>query len=513
MIPIIILCAALAVFSYRRLKFASKFLQQDDYNSKRFFKFIFRRAQLIDKRVFPALLILGFFGGYYIAPFIAAAVLIAGAVFEKNPIKSSKKKMVITKRWQRIFVVAFALSAIVFAAAAFVMNSIFAAAVIVVLLPLMLICANIILIPVERSIQNRYIKIARKKLAEINPINIGITGSFGKTSVKNILYHILSTVSNTYATPRSINTIMGVVRLINEELRPEHKYFIVEMGTDAPNGSLGKLCELIRPTYGILTAIGAAHLENFRDMDELAKEKAKLPIAVGKLGGHMVINGDAVAEKYIEKYAPKNSEIFKSDMIAELETKPDGLHFTFNFDGASHKIFAPVFGEHQASNIALAFMLSRAIGVPASTIISSLRTLPQTPHRLEVLRNAHMTIVDDGFNSNPGGFKSALKTTRMLADASSARAIIVTPGIIELGSLHASVHTELGQISSEFMDIVIAVSPDRFKEYTNQIHPEKLVCVPDKKSADAWLAANAKPGDVVLYENDLPDLFEEKINI
>ncbi|MDR1337720.1 MAG: hypothetical protein LBJ73_01675 [Rickettsiales bacterium] len=466
-------------------------------------KFIFHKAQLVDKRVAPALLITAGVGLLWSHAWILSCIILsAGAIIEKNPLKQSKKKLARTRRWQRIFYGSLLAAAILF----WLMPNLWTLPMLVVLLPFLLMISNAFWKPIESVAHDfRYIRKAQKKLCEINPITIGITGSFGKTSVKNIIQHVLSAMESSYATPKSINTVMGVVRVINQELLPSHKYFVVEMGTDRPNGSLGKLCELIKPQYGILTAIGGAHLENYKSLDQLAAEKAKLLKASGKT----IINSAQVAQKYIKEYAADNADVFYSDTISDIEIKSDGLHF--NFDG--HKIFAPVYSTVQAYNIALSFMMLRKIGMPASNIILALRTLPQTSHRSEVLRRGDITIIDDGYNSNLDGFLSALNTTKILANESGGRTIIITPGIVELGAKHAEYHKIIGQRASALMDVVIAVAFDRIKDFTNEISPEKLVTVMTKRDADNWLAKNAQPGDVILYENDLPDFFEEKIRI
>ena len=117
--------------------------------------------------------------------------------------------------------------------------------------------------------------IAKSILKKCNPIVIGITGSFGKTSTKNILNHILSSVSSSMTTARSINTLMGITRVIREELKPSYKYFIVEVGT-SKKGRIRKICNLIKPQYGILTAVGSAHFESFKSKDAIAREKFDL---------------------------------------------------------------------------------------------------------------------------------------------------------------------------------------------------------------------------------------------
>ncbi|GHT00064.1 hypothetical protein FACS189421_11620 [Bacteroidia bacterium] len=301
---------------------------------------------------------------------------------------------------------------------------------------------------------------------------------------------------------------MGVSRVIREDLKPQHKYFIVEMGTDHP-GSIPALCKLIRPQYGILTAVGAAHYENFKSVDNVAREKFSLAKSIAENGGQCVINVAQVAPELIKKYAPADYVTVPDGTVHNISVKADGLHFEFK----GRRIFAPVYGAHAANNIALAITTAEMLGISMDTIMAALSNLPQTEHRLEVRSMGKMTLIDDGFNSNLDGFISAIDTARILADANNSRAIIITPGMVELGEKHDAYHKTVGEHANKKMDIVIVVAGARIPSFSNQIDSNKLVSVASKSEADKWLAKNAKPGDVVLYENDLPDLFEETIII
>ncbi|MCL2017274.1 MAG: UDP-N-acetylmuramoyl-tripeptide--D-alanyl-D-alanine ligase [Alphaproteobacteria bacterium] len=509
-----VLLLAFAFFAVRRSLFALKFFQQNEYLNWKFFKFIFYKFQLIDKIAFACMLIAGLIASHFgFLEYIATAIFIVVGIFEKNPLRNAKKKLVLTSRAKRIF-----LAALLFNVSAAATLALFAPTLIAILIavqlpPFMLIASNIFLWPIEFMMQRMYLSNAIKKLRELNPICIGITGSFGKTSTKNILQHILQSAGvRSYATARSINTLMGVVRVVREDLSPGHKYFIVEMGTDSPGG-IAKLCNLINPEYGILTAVGAAHYENFKSLDNVAREKFDLVKSIAKNGGDCIINSIQVAKKYINDFAPKNSVILPMDLIRDIRINADGLRFVLNHGNNNYKIFAPVYGEHQANNITLAFCAATQLGIPTDTIIAALATLPQTPHRLEVKRANSMIIVDDGFNSNLDGFLSAIDTVRILANSNKGRAIIITPGMVELGAKHDEYHKIVGQRTNEKMDMVIVVAGGRIPTFINQIDSDKLIYVESKSEADKWLSENAKHNDTVLYENDLPDVYEEKIRI
>ena len=135
--------------------------------------------------------------------------------------------------------------------------------------------ANFLIYPLERTINGAYLLSARKRIKTFQPKVVGITGSYGKTSTKYILYQILSQKFNTLMTPDSYNTPMGICKVIRGELTAEHEIFIVEMGA-YKRGDIRELCNLASPQIGILTAIGPQHLERFKNIENIAKTKYEL---------------------------------------------------------------------------------------------------------------------------------------------------------------------------------------------------------------------------------------------
>ncbi len=520
-------------FSYKRLFFYGLFFQQEEYNNKSFFKFIFHKGNLIDKKLTLILFFYGLYAiksqNYLLDMFVMSVLFLAFGFLTPNPTNEKfKKRLILTTRMKRLFQVScflilnffHILCLLAYIKTVHLINTYCLCNFLgyiflnIQILPFLYIFSNILLSPFEWYIKQKYIKDAKQKLKKYNPVVIGITGSFGKTSLKNILNHILSSVSNSFTTSRSINTLMGITRVIREQLQENHKYFVVEIGTDG-RGQIAKICDLVKPNYGVLTAIGTAHLKKFKNVDAIAKEKFSLLESVKKKGGEYFINYKTVDEKYLNKYGFKPT-IFD---VKNLKTTIDGTEFDLVYDSKKYHIFAPVFGTHQADNISLSFIIAMKLGVHPDTIIASLKNLPQTEHRLQVKHQENnITIIDDAFNSNISGFKSALYTLQTIAKQKGGRAILITPGMVELGSQHDKQHKEVATVALDTVDIAIVVVPKRIESFVNtfksgKTKKQELVLVESLDEARKWLSTHIKPNDTILYENDLPDIYEFKINI
>ena len=476
---------ALAGFCLSRLKVLLLFFQQEEYNSLRFFKYIFRQNRLVDKKLSACLLLL--MAAVYFVPWTKAGLFFILAFFawrENSFLKSAKKKVVFTRRASCLYGVSAFLALLLGGQIEKSLPVLITAFLIIQFLPFLMILANLLLFPLEKSIRNKYIRLAKKKMREINPVVIAVTGSYGKTSVKHILGHILSAGAPTYWTPGSINTMMGLCRMIQTYLTPAHKFFVAEVGAYR-KGSIKKVCELLEPKHGIVTAIGHAHYERFKTQEAIAE---------------VIRFGES-----------KEGE----DFISDIKQTKDGLSFLFHKGSESIPLFAPVFGLHHAQNIGLAVEAALKLGMPASTIQAALKTLPQITHRLEVKKQENRILIDDAYNSNPTGFKAALE---LLGTLKTGRGILITPGMVELGSLHDSAHEEAGRLAGLHADIVLAVKAQRIPSFIKgfkETAPASAVLMemPSFQAAYDWLQKNGQEGDVVLMENDLPDLYEAKFSL
>lgn len=385
-----------------------------------------------------------------------------------------------------------------------------------------LFMSSVSILPLELTINEAYLQDARKRINTLKPRIIGITGSYGKTSTKYILHQILSKKYNTLMTPDSYNTPMGICKVIRGDLAPEHEIFIVEMGA-YKKGDIRDLCRLAPPEIGILTAVGPQHLERFKSIKNTAKAKYELIESLPS-NGLAVINYDndicaeladntdsvSVIRYSMESKHSENELIkFKADDIRQSEK---GLSFT-----VSDVVSGPVefnttlLGKHNVSNILAAIAVSRQCGMNYDEIRSAIDTLEPVPHRLELKPSVTgVTVIDDSFNSNPEGARAALEVLTDFVSKNGGKKVLVTPGMVELGERQYDENKKLGMHAAQVCDLVILVGNETIAPILDGLKhedfPEKQIYKAKNLSdAQVQLAQNLKPGDVVLFENDLPD--------
>lgn len=508
-------------FSAVRLLTYLHIFQQEEYDGKRFLAWLWH-YRVFDRKLSIALFILGAFwfalsGIPFLLPFLTFLAFAIVTAKEKDPRKKAKKKLAMTNRAKRIFVFAF-----LFANIPALIMLYFKMPWIWILfvqeLPLLLVAANTMLKPYENSNQKKFWNEAHEKLQELNPVTIGITGSFGKTSIKHILGHILENEAPALITPGSVNTPMGIARIVREELNDHHKYFICEMGAYGP-GSIKRLCNLAPPSHAIISSIGHAHYERFKSLEAVAETKFELAEATIEKEGKIVVHANTLRfpytahmkNNYPESFIVCGPEEDHTVMIDRADQTREGLDMRLRIDGKRHKVYAPLYGLHHIDNIALAFVMAIQLGMEPEAIIARLRTLPQIPHRLEVKKVGPATIIDDAYNSNPVGFQSALDLLYLLGW--QGRKILITPGMVELGTAHDEMHYKLGVNAARRCDIVLVVQQNRIPTFVEGFKKEArknqmLIEFDSYNEAQKWVNRNMRQGDTVLIENDLPDLYE-----
>ena len=525
-LPTAIVVLAFLPFAWRRLLTYLHIFQQEEYDGPRFLRWIGQNGAF-DRRA--SVIILALFGLSLLYPVphlviavFVAAVLILGLFREGDPRKEGKKKLAMTQRATRIARLAFGLLALVaIAGAGLALHPVFAV-LLIQAVPLALVAAVAILQPGENRIQQRFWDEAHEKLKRLAPIIVGVTGSYGKTSTKHILGHILENANSALITPGSVNTPMGIARIVRERLEPWHRYFVVEMGAYGP-GSIERLCRLAPPDIAVVTAVGPAHYERFKSLDTVARTKFELPTAALARGGKAIINDAVLAFEDARRFtdAHRASMVLVgqgegSDAhLGAVTQEKDGLRVSLTYQGQDHVLFAPLYGLHHGGNMALAFVTALAMGVEAEIALIALKSTPQISHRLEVKRQGDgTTIIDDGYNSNPAGFASALELLPLLVSGEGRR-ILITPGMVELGEAHAEEHRKIGTKAGGAVDILLAVAPERIRElidaYRDASPAGEVVECESFAQAQAWMGQNLKAGDAVLIENDLPDLYERKL--
>jgi UDP-N-acetylmuramoyl-tripeptide--D-alanyl-D-alanine ligase len=519
------------VFAVRRLLTYLHIFQQEEYDGSRFLRWLWS-GRALDRRL--SLALVGLFvielilAGAAVPRWVFVAVVglccLGAAAFERDPRKTAKKPLAMTARATRIGAIALALSAAIGVGAALLTDWAAIWLLPVQLVPVTLVAANLILAPFEARVQRRYWDEARAILRRHDPVVIGITGSYGKTSVKHILGHILETAAPTLITPGSVNTAMGIARIVRERLGAHHRYFVVEMGAYGI-GSIRRLCELTPPKLGIITAIGMAHYERFKTLDAVSHAKFELAEAARDNGGSAIIAADVLefgwprefVERYRDRVVTAGPDPTDDLVIDRLRQEPDGIVAEVQWHAASYTLRAPLYGLHQGRNVALAFAAACTLGLVPEDVIAVLRSTPQIAHRLEVKRQGDGAIViDDAYNSNPVGFASALGLLDVLRQPAGRR-ILVTPGMVELGAAHQEEHERIGRLAAEHVDVLLAVAPHRVEPLAAAFAaaaPEReIVACATFTEARQWLDRNLGRHDVVLIENDLPDLYERPLRL
>ena len=528
--PVAIFAAAFAFLLWVRLHTLLTYFQQEEYDSRRFPAAILR-MRLYDVRASVVLLILTGISAFAyssgnlislsVAAILASAVMLTAIAWREKQYQY-KKPLALTERARRIRNVAAIICVLLVLLAS--MGPI-QALIAVQLPPVALIIANAMLQPVQEKVNERYVAEARDKLARLDPVRIGITGSFGKTTTKHIFAEVLGVSAPVFYSRGSINTVLGLTRHIRERLQWSHRYFIAEMGAYGI-GSVARLCRFVQPDYGIVTAIGDAHTERFGSVENIARAKSELVEAVCEKGGTAVVATQVMdyapfrglAERYpgqVVTVGPEESADIRiasaaledAEWVITLEDRrPDG------FGTLSYEL--PLLGEHNVTNSALAVAMAAIIDPDISRRIPLVTPdVEQVPHRLQKRESpGEPLVLDDAYNANEAGFRNAVAVAAELARQRGGRAILVTPGIAELGMEHDRVHAKLGEYAAGHADVIYAVNPSRIASFTSALAaagkpPVEVASFSDARKA---LKTDAKPEDVVLYENDLPDLLEEK---
>lgn len=373
--------------------------------------------------------------------------------------------------------------------------------------------------PIEEKINMGFYKNAQNKIKEREDLKVvGITGSFGKTSTKFIIGTILSEKYSVLNTPESYNTPMGLSKVINNDLTPYHEVFVAELGAKVI-GEIREVAELVQPKIGVLTSIGPVHIETFKNIDNIMKTKYEL-IEELPTDGVAVFNYD---NEYIKKLADKT---FKEKILYGLEDTEKlniyadniivsemGSTFTLNDDeGNSVECTTKLLGKHNIYNILAGASVAKSMGLTFEEISRGIAKIEPVEHRLNIINpGTGIIIIDDAFNSNPIGTKAALDVLSQFKDG---KKIIVTPGMIELGEMEESANREFGINIGKVCDYAILVGEKRTKPIYEGLmetnyNKDNVFTVNNLEEATAIIGKIAKPKDVVLFENDLPDNYSE----
>ena len=357
--------------------------------------------------------------------------------------------------------------------------------------------------PLERRFSAGFIKDATRRLEKISPRVVAITGSYGKTSTKSYVAHLLSAKYAALASPASFNNAAGLSRTVNDGLKEGTEVLVAEMGTYGP-GEIRALCQWLKPEISVITAIGAVHLERMGSIDNIARAKAE--ILENARVGVLNIDGEhlaAIASEYekgggqLIRCSAKDSaaDVCVSSYDDKLEIIVHGISIgTVKLPGAF------------PGNVACAVGVALAMGITTSEIASHISTLANPGHRQQIESTpSGIIVIDDTYNSNPDGSAGALATLQQLG--ARHRRVVVTPGMVELGAEQSTANeTFARQAASIATDIVIVGLTNRRALMNGAAGGQaRIVRCANRDEAVSWVNGNLMPGDAVLYENDLPD--------
>ncbi len=337
---------------------------------------------------------------------------------------------------------------------------------------------------IEKILFNGYKSRAKLKLEKFKKLQVvGVTASYGKTSIKNYISAILAQKYNTYATPRSVNTLGGVIKDINDDLPDDSDIYVVEMGARA-EGDIADISTLVNPHYVVVGKIGPAHLEYFKSMENIRNTKLE------------IMQSSRIKEAWIHDSAyvrpEENIHIFGPD-IKNIKSTLDGVSFTLD----DMEYSAPILGEFNAMNLAAAIKVAKALGLTTTEIQKGLAGIKPVEHRLQRIDAGGKIILDDSFNGNIDGMLSSFD----LVSTHQGRKVIVTPGLVEVDD---ELNIQVAEKANKIFDLVIVTGDLNYSIFKDHIDNNKLMRLESKDMMQDMLSKETKSGDLILFANDAP---------
>ena len=377
-------------------------------------------------------------------------------------------------------------------------------------------CGNFFTKGIMKIENKKYINEAKEIIASNKNMKvIGITGSYGKTSTKNIVYEILSQCFSTVMTPKSFNTTLGVVRSIRENIKPYTEVFVCEMGA-ARLGEIKEICDIVHPDFSVITSIGPQHLTSFKTIENVQKGKFEI-VTEAKENAVAILNVDnEYIDSGIELYANNKTVIkYGIDSGKNLDFKVQNI--TMNEFGSTFDVIyknekmtfeTKLLGKHNIYNILCAAIIAKELGVENEKIIKAVKKVKPVEHRLELKKMGNILALDDSFNSNPEGSKSAIECLSLFKDKYK---VLVTPGMIELGDKDYELNKKLGNYAS-ICDYVLLVGNKTTKAIKDGLEEKGYKNYEIVKDVyEAFERLNSIKAEhenlIALFENDLPDSY------
>ena len=366
-----------------------------------------------------------------------------------------------------------------------------------VIIPIFL--AYFISLFIEKILFNGFKVKAEKKIEEMKDLTVvGITASYGKTSIKNYIEHLLKAKYKTYATPRSVNTLGGVMKDINDDLPEDTEVYVVEMGARG-EGDIAEISTFVNPHYVVVGKIGPAHIEYFRTMENIRNTKMEI-LKTNRLKEAWVhVSAMVKPESNVHTFGEKEQLDLKNPLpapeylIEDVKATLDDTSFTLN--GVRYS--ATILGAFNAMNLAAAVLVAKELGLSNEEIQNGLSTLKSVDHRLQRIDAGGKVILDDSFNGNIDGTMASFD----LASTYKGRKVVITPGLVEVDD---ALNVQVAQKANEVFDIVVVTGELNYAIFKEYVDPEKLVKLSAKSEMENMLVEQTLPGDLILFANDAP---------
>ena len=342
---------------------------------------------------------------------------------------------------------------------------------------------------IEKFLFLTYKKEARKKLSQIKDLEIiAITGSYGKTSIKNFVEEILSKKFNVYATPRSVNTLGGIVADINNTLAENTEIYVCEAGA-RESGDIYDITSFVEPQTVVVGKVGAAHIEYFKSLKNIIATKLEIMQSprLQKAFIHTSVTNE-----------PHDKVTFFGKDISNVEASLDGIDFDIDINGEVLHLHTNILGQFQTMNIAVAVKIAKSFGMSNEEITNAVANLSPVEHRLQRIDAGGKIILDDGYNGNIDGMLEGVR----LCSLHEGRKVIVTPGLVESTD---ELNLKLIEAINEVFDIVIVTGSLNAELFNKNIKVKNKIMLRDKSVMTEVLGSQTKAGDIILFANDAPN--------
>ncbi len=386
-----------------------------------------------------------------------------------------------------------------------------ATALVALTVPLTVDLAAMVMGVVEKRLSAPFVAKAQQRLARVRPTVVAITGSYGKTSTKGYVAHLLAMSRGVVASPASFNNRLGLSRAVNDGLVEGAEVFVAEMGTYGP-GEIRELCALFPPDIAVITTIGEAHLERMGSRETILKAKSEiterartvvLPIddeGLRALAERCRAEGKRVVTCSVrtDEDGAREADVVVDLLAHEAVVQQGGQAHTLHLgEGIAHGV-----------NLGVALGVALALDVEVSALENRLAALPRAAHRAEVQdTGTGLLVIDDTYNANPVGSHAALAEAARLASAQGGRLVLVTPGMVELGHVQHRRNADFAaDAAASGAHVVVVGRTNRAALVEGVTSGGGSYDLTDRREQAVAVATQVVGTQgVILYENDLPD--------